>query len=120
MTFNFFKLWKRFRLGEVTFCLDIFFCLYRGRYTELLSPLIVNAQHQLVKRITEHGGTPTAQPHYVRAVNDDGVAVSTLADFIQLQRHVDKVSDQPPSDAPVASSTDPPQLSTAYSRIMTC
>jgi len=108
-TFNVIKVIHTGRSDFLPVCLSVCVCMYRSRYTELLNPLIINAQHKLIKRITEHGGTAAPQPHYARALND-GLAVSAPADYLQLQLRVGKVSDQPPT-----ASTDTPQTSTAYS-----
>ena len=88
-------------------------CTRRSRYTELVSPLIVHAQHKLVERISENGGRADSQPHWSAALAANSGLPITAADYVQLQLRV--VVDVGAESAAVAD----PLGNVAYSR-MSC
>ena len=86
-------------------------CARRSRYTELVSPLIVHAQHKLVERISENGGRADSQPHWSAALAANSGLPITAADYVQLQLRV--VVDVGAESAAVAD----PLGNVAYSRM---
>ena len=86
-------------------------CARRSRYTELVSPLIVHAQHKLVERISENGGRADSQPHWSAALAANSSLPITAADYVQLQLRV--VVDVGAESAAVAD----PLGNVAYSRM---
>ena len=65
------------------------FCACRSCYSELISPLIIHAQHKLVERISQNGGNPAPQPHFSAAVAANNGLPITPVDYAQLQLHVE-------------------------------
>jgi len=92
-------------------CVCVCVCARRSRYTELVSPLIVHAQHKLVERISENGGRADSQPHWSAALAANSGLPITAADYIQLQLRV--VVDVGAESAAVAD----PLGNVAYSRM---
>lgn len=94
---------------------NIFIC--RSRYTELVSPLIVHAQHKLVERISENGGNTDSQPHWNDALAANNGLPVTAADYLHLQLKVvvegTTVGDEPAAAAAVAEHVE----NVAYSRM---
>jgi len=64
------------------------FCVYRSRYTELVGPLIVHAQHKLAEIVSENGSKPVPQPHFIAAVAANSGLPITAADYARLQLRV--------------------------------
>ena len=63
-------------------------CAYRSRYTELVGPLIVHAQHKLIEIVSENGDKPVPQPHFVAAVAANNGLPITPSDYTRLQLRV--------------------------------
>jgi len=55
---------------------------------ELVSPLIVHAQHKLVEIVAENGGKLVPQPHFIAAVAANSGLPITPADYTCLQLRV--------------------------------
>ena len=61
----------------------MFYVLYcRNRFSEVVGPLIVDAQYKLVARVQKNGGPSPPQPHFKIQNNNQPI---TAKDFVQLQ-----------------------------------
>jgi len=98
---------------------DRCFCAHRSRYTELVGPLIVHAQHKLVERISENRGEPPPQAHFSRALEANNGQPITPADYTQLQLRVVFESSTTEQEQRERASNVVPQGNLPYSR-MSC
>jgi len=62
--------------------------MFRSRYTELVGPLIIHAQHKLTSIVSETGGPTVPQPHFSAVLAANSGLPITPADYLQLQLRV--------------------------------
>ncbi|XP_071490299.1 cilia- and flagella-associated protein 54-like [Diadema antillarum] len=62
--------------------------LTQERYSEVVSPLLVQAQRKLVSRIQAYGGEPPVQAHFKMAAESHGVDKVTASNYMDVQLRV--------------------------------
>ncbi|XP_022098854.1 cilia- and flagella-associated protein 54-like [Acanthaster planci] len=63
--------------------------LTQERYSEQVSPLLVQAQRKLISRLQAYGGPPPVQPHFQRASDKLGGALITARNYKEVQLTVE-------------------------------
>lgn len=60
----------------------------RERYSEVVSPLLVQAQRKLVSRVLAYGGESPVQAHFKAAAENHGVDKVTADNYMDIQLRV--------------------------------